>query len=121
MAVCFTPYNVKTFSPRHKINYKYMPDLKFNCNISKPLLTDIISFMLAGYLELSVIGYNNRSEEFWAKKVVDNIYLLNFTLSIKSYESETCEMIIKCSVGDDNEINNLINKITNMLKLYGSK
>jgi hypothetical protein len=121
MAVCFTPYNVKTFSPRNKINYKYIPDIKFYCNISKDLLTDIISFMLAGYLELSVIGYNKRTEEFWAKKFIDNIYLLNFTLSIKSYECERSEMIIKCSVGNENEINNLISKITDMLKLYNSK
>jgi hypothetical protein len=118
MAVCFTPYNVKTFNNRQKIGYEYIHDIKFKCNISKPLLTDIVSFMLARYLELTVIGYNSRTDEFWAKKIVGNIYLLNFTLSIKLYEYDTSEIIIKCSVGNNLEITNLINKITNMLKLY---
>jgi hypothetical protein len=68
MVVCFTPYNVKTFNTRQKICYDYIHDIKFKYNISKPLLTDIVSFVLARYLELSVIGYNSRTDEFWAKK-----------------------------------------------------
>jgi hypothetical protein len=121
MTACFKPYNLQTFSNRQKMNFNYIQDIKFDCNINKNLLTDIVSFMLAGYLQLTVIGYNNQTDEFLGKKVINNICLLNFTLSINSCHRETCEILIKCSVADEQEIKNLKNKITNMLKLYYSK
>ena len=120
MSVCFNPYNIKTFTNKQKIKYKYIQDIKLHCNINKDFLYDIISFILAGYLDLSVIGYNNHAEEFWAKKVINNIYLLNFTLKIKSYGYENSVIIISPTVGDELEIKNLKQKFTDMLKLYDS-
>jgi hypothetical protein len=114
------PFNLKSFSNRQKIKFKYIPDIKIKCCIEKELLIEIIKKKLVEYFNLSVFGYNNQFDEFWAKKIINDEYLLHFTMIITSSGYEKSNIIISPLVGSDKEINDLILKIIEILKLYDS-
>lgn len=117
--MCFKPFDVTSFNPKKKINnYKYIHDIIINCNIDKDYLLDIMQHTLVDSLKLSVFGYNNTTQEFYAKKIIKNMYLLHFTLSIKSDGYKNSNIIISPSIGSEGEIKNVINTITDIVSLF---
>lgn len=120
MSVCFNPINLNTFSPRKNIDFRYIQNIYLNCNINKHNLLDIIKFTFLDYCNLTVFGYNNINDEFWAKKICKNNYLLHFTLKIKSLDFEHSLITISPLVGNDEEIKIIYDNIKNMIDLYQS-
>jgi hypothetical protein len=119
MPMCFKPFDMKSFNPKKRINnYKCIHDIIIKCNIDKEYLIDVIQHTLADSLKLSVIGYNSITQEFCAKKIIKNMYLLHFTLSIKADGYKNSNIIISPSIGSENEIKNVINIITDIVSLF---
>jgi len=120
MSLCFDRTNVYTFGQRKPISFKCIKKHYLKYNINKSHLHDIIEFSLLEYCNLSVLGYNNMSGEFWGKKIYKNNYLLYFNLTINSCGFDSSEIIITPLVGNDEEIINITNNIKKMIDLYDS-
>jgi hypothetical protein len=118
MAVCLNQINLNTFNSRKNFAYKYIPNINIYCNINKNKLIDVIKYTFLEYCNLSVFGYNNRTDEFWAKKFKNCNYLLNFTLKIISIDYNNSFIVISPLVGNNNEIVKLVDNINKILNLY---
>ena len=118
MAACLKPINLKTVIRRDTLLYNYVPNINIYCNISKNRLFEIIKYTFIESCNLSVVGFNNQTEEFWGKKFKHNNYLLHFTLIIKSIDCNNSFIIISPLVGDNNEIVKLINNTIQIINLY---
>ena len=117
--MCFKPFDMQSFNSKKRLQpYKCIQDINIPCNIDKNYLIDVIQYTLVDSLKLSVIGYNNATQEFYAKKIIKNIYLLHFTLSIKSDGYKKSNIIISPSVGSEREIKHVINTITDIVSLF---
>jgi hypothetical protein len=118
MSVCLSPINLKTFKTREKMTYKYIPNIMIYAAINNYKLLEIIKHTFLEYCNLSVFGYNNRTNEFWAKKFKNSDYLLYFTLTIKSIDYNNSFIVICPLVGSNSEIEKLVKKINQILSLY---
>ena len=117
--MCFKPFDMQSFNHKKRINsYKCIQDINIPCNIDKDYLIDVIQYTLVDSLKLSVICYNNTTQEFCGKKIIKNMYLLHFTLSIKSDGYKKSNIIISPSIGSEREIKNVINTITDIISLF---
>jgi len=115
-----TTNNLRRLSRRMKIENIHIPELLINCSINKFLLLDVIKFTFLQYCHFSVFGYNNQTDEFWAKKIINNKYLLYFTLKINYCDLNSSNIIIFPLVGDQLEFKNLLSLIQNNINLYQS-
>ena len=118
MTACLVPFSLKKISPRDALRYRIIPKISICCDIDKNKLSDIIQLTLTQKGDFSVIGYNTHSEEFWAKKIVKDEFLLHFTLNIKTEGYEQSNIIVKPIIGNDKEIKNLVSYITETIDLY---
>ena len=118
MAAWLKQINLKTVIRMDKILYNYVPDINIYCKISKNRLFDIIKHTFIESCNLSVVGFNNQTEECGGKKFKHNNYLLHFTLIIKSIDCNNSFIIISPLVGDNNEIVKLIYNINQIINLY---
>lgn len=109
---------VKKTHYREKNKVHYIPDTLINCNINKTMLFDIIKFTFSKNGKFNVFGYNTQENEFWAKKKLENNYLLHFTISINSYDYNYSNVTIKLVVGDDIEFKKIVTLIKNAIKIY---
>jgi len=107
-----------TYTLKEKIRMVNVEELYIHCDIEKKSLLDIIKFTFSKYGEFTMFGYNNRSSEFWAKKIKKNIYSLNFTLEIIVNELSTSTIVIRPIIGDKMEYTKIYNIIIDMIKLY---
>jgi hypothetical protein len=120
MTACLIPFCLKKTTSRDPLRYRIIPKISICCDIDKNKLSDIIQFSFAQKGDLSVFGYNTHCDEFWAKKIVKDEFLLHFTLNIKSIGYENSNIIVTPIVGNDKEIKNLILYIKEMIDLYES-
>ena len=118
MTACILPFSIKKISSRDILRYRIIPKISIFCDIDKNKLSDIIQFTLTQKGDFSVIGYNTHSEEFWAKKIVKDEFLLHFTLNIKREGYEKSNIIVHLIIGNDKEIKNLVSDIKEMINLY---
>jgi len=83
MSVCFQPINLKSFSLRENFKFHYISDLVIDCNINRDTLMEVIQFTFAEKCGFNAFGYNMRSQEFSAKKIIKNKFLLHFTINVQ--------------------------------------
>jgi hypothetical protein len=118
MTTCLNQFNLKNMTYNPDLRYRLISKISICCDIDKNKLVDIIQFIFSQKSDLSVFGYNSKSQEFWAKKIIKNEFLLHVTLSIKSVSSEKSNIIVTPIIGNDKEIKKIILIITEMLRLY---
>lgn len=118
MNACLIPFTLNNMTHKQEILYRIVPKKNIYCDIDKNKLADIIQFTFSQKSDLSVFGYNNKSQEFWGKKIIKNEFLLHITLTIKSVSSEKSNIIITSIIGNDKEIKNIISVIEDMINLY---
>lgn len=121
MTACLLPYDITSESyNNNKYRFSYIPKIAISCNINKTKLIDIIYYSLQKVSELTVFGFNKQYNEFWAKRIVKNNYLLHFTISIQSYGLENSNIVISPLVGNDKEIKMFVNKIKEFINLFNA-
>ena len=120
MTACLIPFSLKKITSRDPLRYRIISKISISCDIDKNKLYDLIQFTFIKKGEFSVFGYNTHSEEFWAKKIVKDEFLLHFTLNIKSDGYEKSNIIVKPIIGSDKEIKNLVSDIKEMINLHES-
>jgi len=120
MTACILPFSIKKISSRDILRYRIIPKISIYCDIDKNKLSDIIQLTFTQKGDFSVIGYDTNSEEFWAKKIVKDEFLLHFTLNIKREGYEKSNIIVKPIIGNDKEIKNLVSNIKEMINLHES-
>jgi hypothetical protein len=118
MSACLHPINFKNLTRSHKFRYRFLSKISIHCDIDKNKLSDIIQYTFTQKGHLSVFGYNTHSEEFWAKKITNNEFMLHFTLSINSLGYENSNIIVTPIIGSDKEIKNLVHEIKEIINLY---
>jgi len=96
---------------------RYIPSISIYCNINIEQLIDFIQFTFFKEYKLSVFGYNNRENKFWAKKIINNNCILYFTLNILYCNNNRSKVTISPIIGNDIEIQMLINTFTNLCKI----
>jgi signal peptidase I len=120
MTACLIPFCLKKTTSRDALRYRIIPKISICCDIDKNKLSDLIQFTFIQKGDLSVFGYNTHSDEFWAKKIVKDEFLLHFTLNVKSIGYENSNIIVTPIIGNDKEIKNLILYIKETIELYKS-
>jgi hypothetical protein len=120
MTACLIPFSFKNLSHRDALRYRIISKISICCDIDKNKLYDLIQFTFIKKGEFSVFGYNTHSEEFWAKKIVKDEFLLHFTLNIKPDGYEKSNIIVKPIIGSDKEIKKLVSDIKEMINLHES-
>lgn len=118
MMICLMPINMTTYNIKEKIQMSNVDEFCIHCDIEKKFLGDIIQFTFSKYCDFTMFGYNNRSGEFWAKKLKKNMYLLNFTLKVQDNGYYSSKILIHPLIGEKMEYTKLYNIIINMIKLY---
>jgi hypothetical protein len=118
MSACLHPINIKNLTRSHKFKYRFLSKISIHCDIDRNKLSDIIQFSFSQKGDLSVFGYNTTSQEFWAKKIIKDEFLLHFTLSINSLGYESSNIIVTPILGSDKEIKKLVHNIKDMINLY---
>ncbi len=118
MTACLIPFSLKKITSRDALRYRIIPKISICCDIDKNKLSDIIQNSFTRKGDLSVFGYNTYSDEFWAKKIIKDEFLLHFTLTVKSIGHENSTIIITPIVGNDKEIKNLLSHIKETIFLY---
>ena len=118
MTACLIPFSLKKITSRDSLRYRIIPKISICCDIDKNKLSDIIQTSFTQKGDLSVFGYNTYSDEFWAKKIIKDEFLLHFTLTVKSIGHENSNIIITPIVGNDKEIKNLLSHIKETIYLY---
>ena len=121
MSVCFQPINLKTFSLSDNFKFHYISDLVINCNINRDTLLEVIQFTFAEKCGFNTFGYNIRSQEFSAKKIIKNKFLLHFTINVESCDMNSSKIIITPFVADVNELTKTLNTIYDIVNLYQEK
>ena len=118
MTACLIPFCLKKITSRDSLRYRIIPKISICCDIDKNKLSDIIQSSFTQKGDLSVFGYNTHCDEFWAKKIINDEFLLHFTLTVKSIGYENSNIIITPIVGNDKEIKNLLSHIKETIYLY---
>ena len=121
MSVCFQPINLKSFSLRENFKFHYISDLVIDCNINRDTLMEVIQFTFAEKCGFNAFGYNIRSQEFSAKKIIKNKFLLHFTINVQFCDLNSSKIIITPFVADVNELPKTLNTIYDIVNLYQSK
>ena len=118
MTACLIPFCLKKITSRDSLRYRIIPKISICCDIDKNKLSDIIQASFTQKGDFSVFGYNTHYDEFWAKKIIKDEFLLHFTLTVKSIGYENSNIIITPIVGSDKEIKNLLSHIKETIYLY---
>ena len=120
MMVCFKPiaFNSKM---REKSAFYYTPEMLFKCNINKDKLIDIIKDTFTEKGRFNAFGFNKSTEQFWAKKFVNNKFLLHFTLNIKYCDIDSSSIVINLLVADDKELTKLLSIVESIIIMYQTK
>jgi hypothetical protein len=123
MTVCFQPINLKTFSlkDKDKLKFHYISDLVIGCNINRDTLLEIIQFTFADKCCFNTFGYNIRSQEFSAKKIIKHKFLLHFIIKVQFCDLNSSKIIITPIVADINELSKTLNTIYDIVNLYQPK
>ena len=120
MTACLIPFSFKNLTHRDPLRYRIISKISICCDIDKNKLYDLIQFTFIKKGDFSVFGYNTHTEEFWAKKIVKDEFLLHFTINIKPDGYEKSNIIVKPIIGSDKEIKKLVSDIKEMIILYES-
>jgi hypothetical protein len=120
MTACLIPFSFKNLTHRDSLRYRIISKISICCDIDKNRLYDLIQFTFTKKCDFSVFGYNTYSEEFWAKKIVKDEFLLHFTLNIKNDGYQKCNIIVRPIIGSDKEIKKLVSDIKQMINLNES-
>ena len=120
MSACFKPNKFDHFGKKdsNKFDVLYIQEICIKCNIGKNKIFDIISYTLKKKGKFSAVGFNVTTQEFWAKKIKKDKFILHFTLNIKCSDFDTTRIVITPLVGDEKELQKLMQIINNTLQLY---
>jgi hypothetical protein len=121
MSTCLSPIILKALTCKENVFIKYIPTINIYCNINKNKIVDIIKYTLLESCNLSMFGYNNRTDEFWGKKIKNNNYLIHFTLEIKYIDNNNSFIVISPFIGDNNEIIKIVSNINQIISLHNPK
>jgi hypothetical protein len=120
MMACFKPIILNSkFREKHAVYY--IPEMMFKCNINRDKLIEIIKFTFTEKGRYNAFGFNKTTEEFWAKKIIKDKFLLHFTLNVKYRSSDTSDIIINLFVADDKELTKLLSIVESIIILYQPK
>jgi len=103
------PFNVDN----NKINKRYIrakftSEITISCDINKNRLIQLIQFSFRNKGDFNVFGYNSKTDEYWAKKIVKNDIILYFTLTIKPNSYLNTDIIINQIIGKNNEMQKFV-------------
>ena len=121
MMACFQPIDLKKVSKKDKLKFQYISDLVINCNINRETLLEVIQFTFAEKCGFNAFGFNMRSQEFSAKKIIKNNFLLHFTINVQFCDLNSSKIIITPFVADVNELSKTLNTIYDIVNLYETK
>ena len=99
------PFNVDNNKINKRyIRAKFISEITISCDINKNRLIQLIQFSFRNKGDFNVFGYNSKTDEYWAKKIVKNDIILYFTLTIKPNSYLNTDIIINQIIGKNNEM-----------------
>jgi hypothetical protein len=108
-----------TFTERNKImSFVRTPNYKVYCNINKNEICDVMNIILIKFCKVSVCGYNKENDEYFGKKIKNNICELYFTILVVNTGEKKSTILIKISNGNKTNINELLENIIDGVRLY---
>ena len=120
MTACFKPI-VMNSRFREKSQFYYIPEMLFKCNINKDKLEDIIKLTFTEKGCFNAFGFNKSTQEFWAKKFINNKFLLHFTLNVIYCDINSSNIVINLLVADNKELTKLLTIVESIIILYQTK
>lgn len=108
-----------TFAERNKImTFVRTPNYNVYCNINKNEICDVMNIILARFCKVSVCGYNKENDEYFGKKIKNNICELYFTILVIDSGENKSTILIKINNGNKSNINQLLKNIIEAIRLY---
>jgi len=103
------PFNVDNNKINKRyIRAKFISEITISCDINKNRLIQLIQFSFRNKGDFNVFGYNSKTDEYWAKKIVKNDIILYFTLTIKPNSYLNTDIIINQIIGKNNEMQKFV-------------
>ena len=108
-----------TFAERNKImEFVRTPNYNVYCNINKKEICDVMNIILIRFCKVNVCGYNKENDEYFGKKIKNNICELYFTILVVDSGENKSTILIKISNGNKTNVNELLENIIDALRLY---
>ena len=118
MSICFMPVTTKEYSRNSPIKFRYIENIYIPCSDTiKDAFEKTIIHLFSSYYKMQAIGFTQDTQEFWCKKITNNLCVLHFTCNIMTDEYNNPSIIIKPIIGNDNELVKLKKNIKNYMKL----
>ena len=108
-----------TFAERNKImGFVRTPNYNVYCNINKKEICDVMNIILIRFCKVNVCGYNKENDEYFGKKIKNNICELYFTILVVDSGENKSTILIKISNGNKTNVKELLENIIDALRLY---
>jgi hypothetical protein len=108
-----------TFTERNKImGFVRTPNYQVFCDINKNEICDVMNIILIRFCKVNVCGYNKENDEYFGKKIKNNICELYFTILVVDSGENKSNILIKISNGNKTNVIELLENIIGALKLY---
>lgn len=101
-----------------KQNHNLENEIIIECNINKKKLDNMINYLFIDFCELDIYGYHKFADEYWGKKVNNDVCILHFTFNILYNNIYSSIIKIQPIIGDKLELYNLVKNINECIKLY---
>ena len=118
MSVCFMPRPAKDCCRKSPIKFRIIKNIFISCDISKSDFEQNISHLFSSYYKMQAFGFTQDTQEFWCKKITNNLCVLYFTCYIQPEGKYHSSIIIKPLIGSDTELKKLETNIKNYITYY---
>ncbi len=115
MSICFMP---APSTPRSPIKFKYFKNIIISCDINKDDFEKNITYLFSSYYKMQAFGFTQETQEFWCKKIINNICVLYFKCYIQYDGKYNSSIIIKPLIGTEIEFKKLEKNIKEYIILY---
>jgi hypothetical protein len=105
-------------TPRSPIKFKYFKNIIISCEINKDDFEKNITYLFSSYYKMQAFGFTQETQEFWCKKIINNICVLYFKCYIQYDGKYNSSIIIKPLIGTEIEFKKLEKNIKEYIILY---
>ena len=103
---------------RSPIKFRYLKTITISCDINKDDFEKNITYLFSSYYKMQVFGFRQETQEFWCKKILNNLCVLHFNCYVQYNGEYNSSIIITPLIGTDDEFKKLKKNIQNYITLY---
>lgn len=119
MAVCFYPIKITDINSSKKNNkFRFISHTILLYYINTEALIEILRYILTGYCDVSILGYEKKYQKYWFKKYTKTDCELHIEIEIVYKDYNLSQIKIAPLIGDSININSFILHLNSILHAY---